>query len=116
MPGFDHGVQRGLDAVVGALIFGVVSGALVPTLVDAGLLPPGLFTGFVVLSIFSTVMTVDASRYWSFAYLGGFVVGVFFALPLLSQTQFIGPMDWILYGGTAVGAVALRVKIHSSSF
>jgi hypothetical protein len=116
MPGFDHGVQRGLDAVVGALIFGVVSGALVPTLVDAGLLPPGLFTGFVVLSIFSTVMTVDASRYWSFAYLGGFVVGVFFALPLLSQTQFIGPMDWLLYGGTAVAAVLLRVKIHSSGF
>lgn len=116
MPGFDHGVQRGLDAVVGALIFGVVSGALVPTLVDAGLLPPGLFTGFIILSIFTIVMTVNASRYWSFGYLGGFVVGVFFALPLLSQTQFIGPIDWILYGGAAVVAILLRVKMHSSDF
>lgn len=116
MPGFENGVQRGLDVVVGTLIFGIVSGALVPALVDAGLLPAGLFQIVVVLSIFSTVMTVDKSRYWSFAYLGGFVVGVFFALPLLSHTQFIGPIDWLLYGGVAIVAVALRVKIHSSSF
>ena len=116
MPGLDHGIQRGVDAVVGALVFGVISGALVPALVDAGLLPAGLFQGFVVLSIFGTVMTVDASRYWSFAYLAGFVIGVFLTLPILSQTEFIGPLDWFLYGGTAVAAVALRVKIHSSSF
>ncbi|WP_082677713.1 hypothetical protein [Haloferax sp. Q22] len=114
MPGVEHGYERGVKSVVGALIVGVIVGRVVPTLVDAGLLPSGLFSGLVVLSIFTAVMTVDASRYWSFGYLAGFVIGVFLALPLLTQTEFIGPTDWLLYGGTAIGAVALRVKIHSS--
>jgi len=61
-------------------------------------------------------MTVDASRFWSFGYLGGVVVGIFIALPALNQTEFIGPLDWVVYGGIAIGAVALRIKIHSSSF
>jgi hypothetical protein len=25
-------------------------------------------------------------------------------------------LDWVVYGGIAIGAVALRIKIHSSSF
>jgi O-antigen/teichoic acid export membrane protein len=95
------------------LTFVVISGGLVPTLIDASLLPPRLFQGFAVFSIFSTVMTVDKSRYWVFSYLGGFVVGVCFALPLI---QFIGPMGWLLHVGTAIAAVLLRVKIHRSSF
>jgi len=116
MPGFEHGFQRGVNAVVTALIVGVIVGLLAPRLVEAGLLPPGLFSGLIVLSIFTAIMTVDASRYWPYAYLGGFVIGVFLALPVLSQTEFIGLTDWLLYGGTAVGAVALRLKIHSSGF
>lgn len=116
MPGGDYGFQRGIETVVGGVIIGVFVGAVVPILVDAGLLPPGLFSGLVVISILSAVMTVDASRYWSFAYLGGFACGVFFALPLLTQSAFIGPADWLLYGGTVVGAVLLRLTIHSDSF
>lgn len=116
MPGIEHGYERGVETVIGAFIVGVLAGRVVPVLVEAGLLPPGLFSGLVVLSIFTGVMTVDASRYWSFGYLAGFVIGVFLALPLLTQTEFISITDWILYGGTAIGAIALRVKIHSSSF
>jgi hypothetical protein len=61
-------------------------------------------------------MTVDASRYWSFSYLVGFAIGIFLALPILTRTEFIGPIDWLLYDGTALGAMALRIKIHSSKF
>jgi hypothetical protein len=116
VPGLEHGYERGISTVAGALIVAVLIGEVVPRLVEAGLIPPYLFSGVIVLSIISIVMTVDASRYWSFAYLAGFVIGVFFALPVLSQTDFIGPVDWLLYGGAAVGAVVLRFKIHSSSF
>lgn len=116
MPGLGHGYERGVSMVVGALIVAILIGEVVPRLVEAGLLPPGLFSGIIVISIISIVMTIDASRYWSFGYLAGFVIGVFLALPMLSQTDFIGLTDWILYGGAAVGAVALRIKIHSSDF
>ena len=116
MPGIEHGYERGVKTVVGALIVGVLVGRAVPVLVEYGLLPAGLFKGLVVLSIVSVVMTIDASRYWSFGYLAGFVIGIFFALPILSQTEFIGLTDWLLYGGAAVAAVFLRVKIHSSDF
>lgn len=116
MPGVEHGLDRGVSMVVSALVGAVLIGEVVPRLVETGLLPRGLFTGFIVISIVSIVITIDASRYWSFGYLAGFVIGVFLALPMLSQTDFIGFTDWILYGAAAVGAVALRVKIHSSSF
>lgn len=116
MPGIEHGYDRGITMVVGALIVAVLIGEVVPRLVEAGLLPRGLFSGIIVVSIVSIVMTVDASRYWSFGYLAGFVIGVFLALPMLSQTDFIGLTDWILYGGAAIGAIALRIKIHSSGF
>ena len=116
MPGIEHGLDRGVSMIISALVVAVLIGEVVPRLVEAGLLPRGLYTGFMIIAIVSIVMTVDASRYWSFGYLAGFVIGVFLALPMLSQTDFIGFTDWILYGGAAVGAVALRVKIHSSSF
>jgi hypothetical protein len=113
VPGLEHGFQRGFSTIVGALFVGLVIGVGVPDLVQAGVIPAGMFSGFIVLSIISIIMMVDASRYWSFSYLAGFVMGVFFALPALSQTDFIGLTDWILYGGAAIGAVALRLKIHA---
>jgi hypothetical protein len=116
VPGLEHGYERAVSTVVGALIIAVFIGEVVPRLVEAGLIPPGLFSGVIILSIIGIVMTVDASRYWSFGYLAGFVIGVFLALPMLSQTDFIGLIDWVLYGGAAVGTVALRLKIHSSSY
>lgn len=112
MPGVEHGYERGVSMVVGALIVAVFVGEVVPRLVQAGLIPPGLFSVLIVLSIITIITTVDGSRYWSFGYLAGFVIGVFLALPLLSQTDLIGLIDWILYGGAAVGAIALRIKIH----
>lgn len=116
MPGIEHGYNRGISMVVGALLVAVLIGEVVPRLVEAGLLPRGLFSGIIVVSIVSIVITVDGSRYWSFSYLTGFVIGVFLALLMLSQTDFISLTNWILYGGAALGAVALRIKIHSSSF
>lgn len=116
MPSAEHGLQRGVGMVVGAIVVAVLIGEVVPSLVEVGLLPTGLFWWVIPVSIVSAVMTVDASRFWSFGYLGGVVVGIFIALPALNQTEFIGPLDWLVYGGIAIGAVALRIKIHSSSF
>lgn len=78
MPGADHGFQLGVTSLVGALIVSVVVGGVIPEFVDTGLLPPGIFSGLVVISILTAFMTVDASRYWSYAYLAGFACGVFF--------------------------------------
>jgi hypothetical protein len=36
MPGIEHGYERGIQTVVGALIIGVIVGRVVPTLIDAG--------------------------------------------------------------------------------
>jgi hypothetical protein len=116
MPGIEHGYERGVSMIVGALFVAVIIGEVVPSLVGAGLLSQRLFSGLFVISIFSIVMSVDGSRYWSYGYLAGFVIGVILALPMLSKTDFIGHTDWILYGGAAVGAVALRIKTRSSDF
>lgn len=115
MPGIEHGIERGIGVVVEAVVVAVILGEVVPRLVEAGLLPPGLFSGIVVLSIVGIILTVDASRYCSYGYLAGFVIGAFWALPVLSQTEFLGITHWILYGGAAVGAIILRIKIHNSS-
>ncbi|WP_224447017.1 hypothetical protein [Haloprofundus salilacus] len=98
------------------VIVAVLIGKGVPILVEAGLLPRGLFWWVIPASIFSAVMTVDASRFWSFGYLAGVVIGIAIALPLFIRAGFLGPLDLLIYGGVAVGAVGLRVKIHSSSF
>lgn len=116
MPSAEHGLQRGFGMIVGAIVVAVLIGEVVPSLVETGLLPSGLFWWVIPASIVTAVMTVDASRFWSFGYLGGVVVGIFIALPALNQTEFIGPLDWLVYGGIATGAVTLRIKIHSSSF
>lgn len=113
MPGIEHGYQRGIGLIVETVIIAIIVGKLVPALVEAGPLPKNLFSGIIVVSIFTGVMTVDSSRYWSFGYLAGFTIGVFIALPIFLQTEFIGFFDLLLYGGTAAATIALRVKIHS---
>lgn len=113
MPDFKHGLQRGASTIVTAFIVSLLTKSVVLELVEADVLPKGLFSGIIVLSIVSVVMTIDKSRYWSFRYLAGFPIGIFLTLPLLDQTTFIGHTDWILYSVAAIGAIALRVKIHS---
>lgn len=113
MPGLEHGYQRGLSMIVEAFIVALFIGEVVPKLVDAGLLPKNLFSLFVVASIFLVVSTVDKSRYWSFGYLAGFCIGIFIVLPVFLQTQYLGLFDLLLYGGAAIGAVGLRIQIHS---
>ncbi|NHN41014.1 hypothetical protein G9C85_05100 [Halorubellus sp. JP-L1] len=113
MPGIQHGYERGVSVIVETLIVAILIGEVVPVLVEAGLLPKNLFSGLVVFSILGIVLTIDKSRYWSFGYLAGFCIGIFIALPLFLQTRFIGGLDLLLYGGAAVSAIALRVKIHS---
>lgn len=112
MPGIEHGYQRGISMVVKAIVIAVLIGELVPALVEAGLLPKGLFSGFVILSIIGVVATIDQSRYWSFGYLAGFCIGIPLALGAFLQTGFLGFFDLLLYGGVALGVLALRVSIH----
>lgn len=42
-----------------------------------------------------------------------FLVAVGVPLVVLLQTRFLGLRALVLYGGAAVGAVALRAKIHA---
>lgn len=98
------------------VILALFIGKIVPVLVDAGLLPRGLFWWIIPASIFTAIMTVDASRYWSFGYLAGVCIGIFIALPIFLKARLLSPLDLLIYGGVAVGAVWLRVKIHSSRF
>lgn len=96
-----------------ALVVAILMGEVLPTLVQAGLFPKGLFSILVVVSIFGTVMTIDKATYWSFGYLAGFCIGIPLGLGVFLQTGFLGPSDLLLYGGTAIGAVVLKVKIHT---
>ncbi|WP_092691528.1 hypothetical protein [Halorientalis regularis] len=112
MPEIEHGYRRGVSVVVEAIIVAVLIGEVVPKLVEAGIFPKGLFSIAIVLSIAGTVMTIDKSRYWSFGYLAGFCIGIAIALPPLIQTGFLGLFDLLLYGGTAIATIFLRVKIH----
>lgn len=116
MPGADHGLNRGISIVIETVIVALLIGTLVPAFVEAGLLPRGFFWWIIPASIISAVMTIDDSRYWSYGYLAGVVIGIFIALPIFLKAGLLGPFDLLIYGGLAVGAIALRVKIHSSAF
>lgn len=116
MPGADHGLNRGVSIVIETVIIALLIGKLVPAFVEAGLLPRGLFWWIIPASIVSVVMTIDDSRYWSYCYLAGVVIGIFIALPIFLEAGLLGPLNLLIYGGLAVGTIALRVKIHSSGF
>lgn len=116
MPGLEHGYERGVGMIAQTVVVALLIGKLVPTLVESGYLPPGLFWWIIPASIVSVVMTVDASRYWSFGYLAGVCIGIFIALPIFIKAGLLGPFDLLLYSGLAIAAVGLRVKIHSPSF
>ena len=59
---------------------------------------------------------VDASRYWSWGYLAGVVIGIYLAIPVFLDAGLLNVLDVLIYGGLAIGAIGLRVKIHSSGF
>lgn len=112
----DHGIKRGFGMVVQAAVVGVIIAEVVPMLVEQGILPRGLFWWVIPLSIISAISTIDISRWWSFGYLGGVVLGIFFGLPIFMDAGLLSPLDVLVYTGIAVGAVALRVHIHTSGF
>ncbi len=116
MPGMDHGLNRGLSIIIETVIVAFIVGKLVPVFVEAGLLPRGLFWWIIPVSVVSAVMTVDDSRYWSYGYLAGVVIGILIALPIFIEAGLLSLLDLLIYGGLAVGAIVLRIKIHSSSF
>lgn len=97
-------------------VVAIIIGEVVPLLVEQGLLPCGLFWWIIPVSIVSVVMTIDASRYWSWGYLGGVVIGIFIALPVFLDAGLLSLLDLLIYGGLAIGAIALRVRIHGSDF
>lgn len=113
MPGFGNGVNRGVGMVVEALIVGILLGKVVPTLVEAGLLPKYMFTLFMVASIISTVAVVGNALYWSFGYLAGVCIAIPLAIDMLWQTGFLGPLDLVLYSVVIVGSMAVKVRAHT---
>mgnify|MGYP006277260655 CR=1 FL=1 len=116
MPGAEHGFERGFGIIVETAIVAIIIGKVVPAFVDAGLLPQGLFWWIIPASIFSAIMTIDASRYWSFGYLAGVCIGIFIALPVFQGAGLLTTLDLIIYLGVAVGAIILRINIHRSGF
>lgn len=90
MPRIEHGLNRGLSILVETVIVAFIVGKLVPAFVEAGLLPRGLFWWIIPASIISAVTTVDDSRYWSYGYLAGVVIGIFIALPIFLRQDYSG--------------------------
>ena len=109
MPSAEHGFERGVARIVEA----VVVAAIYSAFVEAGFVPKIYFTLFNMASIVALVFLIDKSRYWSFGYLAGWILGIIISLNALLQTEFLGWFDLLIYGATMVGAVYLRVKIHS---
>lgn len=116
MPGLDHGIERGVGMIVETVVVALLLSELVPTLVEQGILPYGLFWWVVPVSIVSAVMVVDDSRYWSYGYLAGVCIGLIIAIPIFLDAGLLGIVDLLIYGGLGIGAIALRVKIHTSGF
>lgn len=116
MPGMDHGLERGFGLIVETVVVALLISELVPLLVEQGMLPSDIFWWVIPVSIVSAVMTVDASRYWSFGYLAGVCIGIYLAIPIFLEAGLLGALDLLIYGGLALAAVGLRVKIHSSGF
>ncbi|WP_435126020.1 hypothetical protein [Halobaculum sp. D14] len=102
--------------IVETVVVAILISELVPLLVEQGLLPLGIFWWVIPVSIVSAVMTVDASRYWSFGYLAGVSIGIYLAIPLFLETGLLTTLDILVYGGLVIAAITLRVKIHSSGF
>ncbi|WP_396613983.1 hypothetical protein ACH9L7_19810 (plasmid) [Haloferax sp. S1W] len=90
----------------------LVVAAMFSAIIESGLVPKFHFTLVNVISIIGLVFLIDKSRYWSFGYLAGWILGLFFSLGTLIQTEFLGVFDLLVYGATAFGAVYLRAKIH----
>lgn len=91
----------------------VIVAVMVKAFVETALVPKFYFTLFNIVSIVGLVFLIDKSRYWSFGYLGGWLLGLFLSLGTLVQTEFLGVFDLLLYGFTALAAIYLRVKIHA---
>lgn len=114
MPGSGHGLERGVGIITETAVIAIIISEVVPLLVEQGLLPRGLFWWVIPVSIVSVVLTIDASRYWSWGYLGGVVIGIFIALPIFLEAGLLSALDLVIYSGLAIGTIALRLKIHSS--
>jgi len=112
MPGFRHGARRGLVLVGGAFLAALFVARVLPLVAADRPTPDWLVPALGVAVVVSLGLTLKASKYWSYAYLGGFVLSVGLALAVLLQAPFIGAREVLLYGGAAVGAVLLRVTIH----
>jgi hypothetical protein len=114
MPNSGHGLERGVGIIAETAVVAIIIGEVVPLLMEQGLLPRGLFWWVIPVSIVSVVLTIDASRYWSWGYLGGVVIGIFIALPIFLEAGLLSALDLVIYSGLAIGAIVLRLKIHSS--
>ncbi|WP_256948720.1 hypothetical protein [Halorubrum ezzemoulense] len=88
MPDMDHGLERGFGMIVETVIIALLIGELVPLLVEQGILPSGIFWWVIPVSIVSAIVTVDASRYWSFGYLAGVCIGIYLAIPIFLEADY----------------------------
>lgn len=112
MPGLRHGAKRGLFLVLVGFLLAVVGGTVAPFLRASELVPWWLLPLTGVVAAVSMGLTVKVSKYWSYRYLGGFVLGILLPLPFLLQTAFLGLRELALYGGGAAAVLLLRLKVR----
>jgi hypothetical protein len=112
MPGFKHGVKRGVILVLVGFLLAVIAGTTAPYLRPTDVVPWWVFPLTGVVAVVSLSLTLKVSKYWSYRYLGGFVVGIAVTLPFLLQTSFLSLRELLLYGGVAIATILLRAKIH----
>ena len=108
MLGLEHGIERGFAMVVEAAVVAVVFSAFV----KAGLVPRFYFFLFNAASIAGLVFLIDKTRYWSWGYLLGWLLGLSLSLGTLIQTEMLTILDLLLYAVIAAGALYVRTKIH----
>jgi hypothetical protein len=112
MPGFRHGATRGILLIGTAFLATILVTYGLPLVGAADRVPDWAGPALGAAVILSLALTLKASKYWSYAYLGGFIGGVGLALFVALRTPVLGLRSLLLYGGAAVAAVVLRVKIH----
>jgi len=112
MPGFRHGAKRGVTLVLIGFLFAVIGSTMLPYLRRTGLVPWWLLPLAAGLAVISLALTVRVSKYWSYRYLGGFVLEILVTLPFLLQTAFLNLRELLLYGGLVVATVLLRARLR----
>ncbi|RLI11896.1 hypothetical protein DRO25_01125 [Candidatus Bathyarchaeota archaeon] len=101
---FEYGLRR----VMGEIVSGIVTSAIVDSFLNAGLLPPAYATLFSVLNMLGTISLILAMPFWGTIYL----IGWRFGLWIMLQTGLVGVGEAIIYFGVPLAVLIVRILKH----